>query len=68
MTLAERRITDLGLVGDRCQDCGGRFAGLCVKCCKPAVNIFLNNYSKHFCEKATGSGSVRKLKTFTKRI
>ena len=68
LTLSERRITELGLCAQKCDECGTRFADLAVKCCKPAVNIFLNNYSKHFCEKESSSSSVRKLKTFTKRI
>lgn len=65
LKLSTKRISDLGLCVERCEGCGVDFADMVAKCCKPAVNIFLNNYSKSFCDKSSGS-SGRKLKTFTK--
>eukprot|EP00745_Piridium_sociabile_P000858 TRINITY_DN1054_c0_g1_i10.p1 TRINITY_DN1054_c0_g1~~TRINITY_DN1054_c0_g1_i10.p1 ORF type:complete len:707 (+),score=149.43 TRINITY_DN1054_c0_g1_i10:209-2329(+) len=68
MTLSLKRITELGLCAEKCEECDADCYELITKYCKPAVNIFLNNYSKHFCEKSSSGGNVRKLKTFTKRI
>lgn len=70
MSLALQRLSDLGLSQGQCDECGVDNIDLVKKCCKAAVNIFLNNYSKNFCDKAssTSGSGARKIKTFTKRI
>ena len=64
MKLSLKRIGDLGLCSKKCDECGRHCLDLVKKFCKPTVNIFLNNYSKHFCEKSTSGSSMRKVQTF----
>ena len=68
MSLAMQRLSDLELTEGQCDECGVDIIILVKKCCKPAVNIFLNNYSKNFCDKASSTSAARKIKTFTKRM
>lgn len=67
INLSLQRLTDLGMTQKRCEECGIQYGDIFLKCCRPAVNIFLNNYSKAFTDRATAGNKSRKLQTFTKR-
>ena len=49
---------------DTCDTCDDTISDLLRRCSKPAINIFLNNYTKKFCDKPTAKPNARKLKTF----
>lgn len=61
------RLSELGMTKNQCHDCEADYGELVAKCCSPAVNVFLNNYSKSFTDKSSSGSSARKVKTFTKR-
>lgn len=66
-SLALRRLAELDMFQQSCEECHVSCEEVVTKCCRPAINIFLNNYSKAFTDKAFASSKARKLKTFTKR-
>ena len=47
-TLSEKRLSELGLSGGKCDDGTVRCSDLPVECCTPIVNVFLDDYNRHF--------------------
>ena len=65
LRLTMQRLSDVGLLSKYCDRCD--MQDIVQRFCKPAVNIFLNNYSKLFTDKASTSKNKRKLQTLTKQ-
>lgn len=68
LNLTMHRLAECGMLERSCEDCEIYCGEMVEKCCRPAVNIFLNNYSKAWTDKAAATSKARKLKTFTKRV
>lgn len=66
LQLLNQHFKDIGLCETSCKTCGRDQFTIITKCCKPVVNIFLNNYSKKFNDKTSTGNKARKINTFRK--